>query len=196
PSTRSCSPLLQKSAKWASALRSFAATAFSASSLPRVKCAMRTSRSALRRPALHSASACFAGSAAASARPVRGVPTARRNTSAAPADPAGLIARHLARTPRAVSTQEPLVSEAANAVFVEPEKVCNFVHDRPSDLVAELLGRSTGAQQGTAENRDVVRDRVAMVVGAARERDSLVEPEERVGAWIEAHLSQERGRRF
>src|SRR5262245_54736991 len=187
PSTRSSSPPLQKRAKWASALRSFAATAFSASSVPRVKCATRTTRSVLRRPALHSACACLARSAASSARPDPGAPTDRRNTSTQHPNPARLIARHLARTPRGVSTHLPLVSEAADAVLVEAEKVCNFVHDRTPDLVGKLLGRPAGTQERPAKDRDVIRYRVAVVVGAAGQRDPLVEPEEGIGTGIEPH---------
>lgn len=63
-----------------------------------------------------------------------------------------------------MSTPEPLVPEAADAVLIEAEEMCNFVHDRTTDLSRQLLPGPAGAHQGSTEYGDVIGKRIAVIV--------------------------------
>src|SRR5881227_1461264 len=84
-------------------------------------------------------------------------------------------------TPRRRGTHLPcgaLPVEFGEAVVVDAEVVGDLVHDRPADLVGDLLlGAADGADLPAVDG-DPVGQHPGIVRGALGERDALVEPEQ------------------
>src|SRR2546430_5179688 len=84
-------------------------------------------------------------------------------------------------TPRRRGTHLPrgvLPAEFGEAVVVDAEVVGDLVHDRPADLVGDLLLGAADGADFQAVDGDPVGQHPRAVPGAPRERDALVEPQQ------------------
>src|SRR6185312_12891606 len=92
-------------------------------------------------------------------------------------------------TPRNSSAARVLPAEFGEAIVVDAEVVGDLVHDRPADLVGDLLlGTADGADLQAVDG-DPVGQHPGVVRGAVGERDALVEPEQagRTGVVLDDH---------
>jgi hypothetical protein len=77
------------------------------------------------------------------------------------------------------------VPELADPIVVDAKKVCDLVHYRHLYLPAELGAGAACPFEGTAEDRDPIGE-AGEIVGPVRQRDTVVEPEERVPGRVQS----------